>query len=461
LATAEEVYLRTRKHPTVVALPPGPTLRSFDYLYEESDDFEEIYTSIANVILTLGRQAPGVVYAVPGHPLVGEASVGRILDAAPEAHIAVRIVAGLSFVEPVLTAIGVDALAGMQLADATELAAMHHPPLNPDVAALVAQLYHQALAADVKLTLMNQYPPDHPVTLVHSAGTPEELVVTLLLYELDRQLDVAHLTTLYVPPLPRLSSLEGFQETIARLRAPDGCPWDRQQTHQSLRDNLLEEAYEALTALDREDAESLKEELGDLLLQIVLHAQIAVEAGEFAMADVIAAIDTKIKHRHPHVWGTLAVSNAEDVLPLWEARKAEERRAKAGEGDGDRSLLDGVPKTLPALAQADAYGRRVARVGFDWPAIEGVVEKIHEEIKELKAATEKDDQIAEMGDLLFAVANWSRWLGVDPEASLRQANARFATRFAWVESEGRRRGLDLKKLNLDELEALWQQAKDL
>jgi tetrapyrrole methylase family protein/MazG family protein len=459
LEAAEEVFLRTLKHPTVSALPPGPILHSFDHLYEEAAGFEEVYTAIATEILALGRRPQGVVYAVPGHPLVGEASVGRILDAAPVSGLSVQIVAGLSFVEPVLTALGIDALAGLQLVDATELAALYHPPLNPDLPALVAQLYSQPLAADLKLTLLNQYPTDHPLLLVHSAGTTEERTVTVPLYELDRQLDVAHLTTLYVPPLPQLSSFEGFQQTIARLRAPDGCPWDREQTHQSLRTNLLEETYEVLAALDQDDVDALCEELGDLLLQILLHSQIAVEAGEFSMADVIAAVDAKIKHRHPHVWGELAVSGPDEVIRNWALIKAEEKRSAGGDGAPERSLLDGVPEALPALAQADAYGRRAARVGFDWPDVEGVVAKIGEELQELHAATDDEERVNELGDLLLAVANWARWLDVDPEAALRQANTRFARRFARVEAEARRRQLDLTRLDLDALEALWQQVK--
>jgi tetrapyrrole methylase family protein/MazG family protein len=459
LSDVEEVYLRTRKHPTVPALPKHLTLHSFDHLYDQAQDFQEIYTAIAGEILGLGKRPQGVVYAVPGHPLVGEASVGRILDAAAEAGIVVRIVAGLSFVEPVLVALGVDALAGLQIVDATELAAMHHPPLNPDMPALVAQLYSQSLAVDLKLTLMNQYPAQHPVILVHSAGIADERVVPIPLYELDRQMDVAHLTTLYIAPLAYLGSFEGFQESIAKLRAPDGCPWDREQTHRSLRDNLLEETYEALAALDHDDLDALREELGDLLLQIVLHAQIAVEEGEFSMADVIAAVDAKIKYRHPHVWGDVSVSGAAEVTRNWEALKAEERRAAAQVGGPVRSMLQGVPEILPALAQADAYGHRVARVGFDWSALEGVLEKVQEEMAELQAAQDPDEQEAEMGDLLFAVVNWARWLDVDPEAALREANARFARRFGWMEKEARRRGGDLDQLNIDQLEALWQEAK--
>jgi tetrapyrrole methylase family protein/MazG family protein len=461
LGTASEIYLRTQQHPTVTALPSDATVHSFDSLYESAEDFSQVYTAIAAEVLRLGRRPQGVIYAVPGHPLVGEASVGRILDAAREAQISVRVVAGLSFLEPVLTALGVDALTGLQIVDATELATMYHPPLNPDLPALVAQLYSQALAADLKLTLMNQYPPEHPVQLLHGAGTHAERTVTLPLYALDRQRDVAHLTTLYVPPLPQASSLESFQDTIAHLRAPDGCPWDREQTHQSLRTNLLEETYEVLTALDQDDTTALSEELGDLLLQIVLHAQIAVESSEFSMADVIAAIDAKIKHRHPHVWGERAVSGAQDVSRNWEALKAEERRAKGQDKGAGASMLSGVPETLPALAQADAYSRRAARVGFDWPDVHGVVEKIHEEMAELEAAADDEARMSEMGDLLFAVANWARWLHIDPESALRNANARFARRFAWMEAQVRAQDLDWTQLDIEELEALGQAAKPI
>ncbi|MFQ5813859.1 MAG: SAM-dependent methyltransferase, partial [Anaerolineae bacterium] len=303
LREAGEVHLRTRHHPTVASLPPASSLHFFDHLYEEKETFAEVYDEIARQILELGQRPGGVVYAVPGHPLVGEASVQCILALAEQQGMGVRLVEGLSFIEPVLTCLGLDALAGLQIADATELAALHHPCLNPDLPALIAQLYDQQLASDVKLTLMNLYPDEHPITLVRGAGTDQAQTLTVPLYELDRQSDVDHLTSLYVPPLPRPSSLETFQDTIARLRAPGGCPWDREQTHQSLRPHLLEETHETLAALDADDTDALREELGDLLLQIVLQAQIAVEAGEFGLAQVVEGIDAKIKHRHPHVFG--------------------------------------------------------------------------------------------------------------------------------------------------------------
>ena len=452
LENVSEVWLRTEHHPTVTGLPPHLTLHSFDYLYEEAGDFAQVYQAIAGEVLRLGQRPQGVVYAVPGHPLVGEATVGLILSRADEAGLAVRIVEGLSFVEPTLTSLRIDALAGLQVCDAVELASRHHPPLNPDLPALVGQLYSRALTTDVKLTLMNQYPHDHEVVLVHAAGTLEQRLVHLPLYELDRREDIAHLTTLYMPPLPGVSSFEGLQDTVAHLRAPGGCPWDREQTHESLRRGLLEEAYETVEAIDQGDVKALQEELGDLLLQIILQAQIATEEGEFLMAQVIAGIDAKLKHRHPHVWGERTVQGTEEVLRRWEELKREEK----GE---ERSVLDGVPAALPALQQADTYGQRAARVGFDWPEVEGVVAKIREEMAEVEAATTPEEKEAELGDLLFAVVNWARWLKVDPETALRQANARFARRFRDVERVARERGLDLTTLTIDELELLWQEAK--
>ncbi len=452
LSAGREVWLRTARHPTIAHLPAHLALHSFDDLYESAQDFAQVYQAIAERVLELGRRPEGVIYAVPGHPLVGEATVRQVLQTAQGAGLPVRVVEGLSFVEVALTALGLDALdPGLQIYDGIEIATLHHPPLNPDLPALIGQVYSRRLAGDLKLTLMNQYPDEHPVTLIFAAGTDAQRLVRLPLYELDRQ-EVDHLTTLYVPPLPPVSSFEGFQETVAHLRAPDGCPWDREQTHESLRSNLLEEAYEVAAAIDAGDMERLREELGDLLLQIVLHAQMATEAGEFRMADVIAAIDRKLKRRHPHVWGGQRVNNAQEVLSRWEHLKQEER---AGKG----SLLDGVPQAVPALLQAHIYGERAARVGFDWSRPEEVARKVREEMEEVEAACTPEEVEAEVGDLLFAVANWARHLGVEPETALRKANARFASRFRAMEEQARQRGLDMAQMSIAELDRLWEDIK--
>ncbi|MFP4343502.1 MAG: nucleoside triphosphate pyrophosphohydrolase [Anaerolineales bacterium] len=455
LSETPELWLRTTHHPVVADLPPGLRIHSFDALYERADSFQEVYRAIAAEVLTLGRREEGCVYGVPGHPLVGEAAAMHILRGAEQAEVPVRVVAGLSFIEPMLTALRLDALDGLQTLDALAVADLHHPPFNPDLPALIAQIYNRRVASALKLTLMNQYPDDHEVALVDAGGTPAERVAWLPLFAVDRQ-PLGALTSLYVPPLGSVSSFEGFQETIARLRAPEGCPWDREQTHESLRTNLLEEAYEVLESIDRDEPEALREELGDLLLQIVLHAQIATELGEFQMAEVIRSIDEKIKHRHPHVWGEVEVADAEEVSLNWETLKRQERETQGREG---HSLLASVPRTLPALAQAYAYVSRAKHVGFDWPTLEAVKAKVEEEIRELEAARDAEERFIEMGDLLLAVANWARWLGVEPESALREANARFAQRFQHVEEAARQGGVPLEELGVEELLQLWDAAK--
>jgi len=478
LSQAEEVCLRTTRHPTVAGLPAHLTLRSFDELYEKLDDFREVYQTIAEQIITLGRRSEGVIYAVPGHPLVGEASVQHILARAHEEGLAISIVEGLSFIEPVLSVLGIDGLAGLQLADATDLATAHHPPLDPDRPALIGQLYARRLASQVKLTLMNAFPDEHPVTLVWAAGTEASSSVTIPLYELDRDHELDHLTSLYVPSLPGVGGLPRLQETIARLRATNGCPWDREQTHQSLRANLLEETYEVLAALDAEDDGTLCEELGDLLMQIVMHVQIASEEGSFRFADVIGRIDAKLKRRHPHVFGESKVRSTADVLRTWEAIKARERadlpgelsapppdsgdlsQAVPGERKVHRSRLDSVPTVLPALTRAQALSDRAARVGFDWPDVAGVVDKVGEEVAELRAAADPKTREQELGDLLFSLVNVARWLGVDAESALRTTCDRFACRYARMEQEAHAQGLDLSALPLAEQNAMWERAKD-
>jgi tetrapyrrole methylase family protein/MazG family protein len=266
------------------------------------------------------------------------------------------------------------------------------------------------------------------------------------------------LTSLYVPPLGAGTSLEAFQEVIAALRAPDGCPWDREQTHSSLRPHLLEETYEVLAALDASDPAGLSEELGDLLLQIVLHAQIASEAGEFKMAEVIRGIHAKIVRRHPHVFGDLILRDAEGVLQNWERLKAAERQAK---GKAEAGLLDSVALALPALVQAQTYQQRAGRVGFDWRDIQGVLSKLEEELEEVRTAKDDAARAAEIGDLLFSVVNLARWSHVDAESALREANTRFRQRFSFIEKSAREEGRVLQELTLEEMDAYWDKAKKI
>jgi tetrapyrrole methylase family protein/MazG family protein len=249
-----------------------------------------------------------------------------------------------------------------------------------------------------------------------------------------------------------LSKFDSLVGIIARLRGKDGCPWDKEQTHQTLRGNLLSEAYEVLEALDGKDAAELCEELGDLLLQIVLHAQIARDDGEFDIGDVVKGISTKLIRRHPHIFGKTRVKDAAEVMHNWEVLKKEERE----EG---KSMLEGVPKAMPALAYAYEISRRAVRVGFEWQNLEGVIDKLAEEAQEIKEAGSKEEKAQEIGDLLFTLVNFARWQGVDPEAALREANHKFYRRFTKVEEIARERGRELQSLSFREWDDLWEEAK--
>ena len=458
LESADEVYLRTSRHPCVVALPSQPRYHSFDDVYERHEQFSAVYEEIVERVVSLGQRPRGVVYAVPGHPLVGETTVQMVLAQAEAEGLPVSVVAGVSFIEPILTALRLDPFDGLQISDATVLARQHHPNLDPDVGVLIVQLYNRQVAADVKLTLMSLYHDDHAVTLVRAAGTAEETVRRLPLYELDRQEDLDHLTTVYVPPLDKPGSLASYQNVVAALRAPGGCPWDREQTHASLRTHLLEEAYEVLAALDADDMDDLREELGDLLLQVFLHAQIACEDGDFQMIDSVQQVIEKLVRRHPHVFSDETVADSDEVLRNWEQIKRQERAEK---DETFRSLLAGVPLALPALSRALEVQRRAARVGFDWPAVAPVRAKLSEELAEFDGAGDEESRAAELGDLLFSVVNLARWHELDPESILRETVRRFSERFAHIERHAAEAGRPLEEMTLEEMDRLWELAKEV
>ncbi len=457
LDKADEIYLRTRHHPTA-AYFPAEKITSFDEYYETGNTFEEVYEKIVSSVLALGSRPEGVTYAVPGHPFVAEATSPEIIRRAKEAKIPVRVLDGLSFLEPTFALLDLDPFPRCALVDALELAAQHHPVFPPDMPVLISQIYSREVASNVKLTLMAVYPDEHPVKLVHAAGTSQAVVETLPLFEIDRSQHIGLLSSLYVSPLEKETSFEAFQELVAHLRAPEGCPWDREQTHESLRSTLLEETYEVISALDQADAAALEEELGDLMLQIVLHAQIAAEEGEFRMTDVLRGIHTKLVRRHPHVFGNVRLESSDRVVQNWEKLKAAERRENGNEKQ--KGLLDGVPLALPSLAQAQSFQARAARVGFDWNEITPVIEKVREELAEVLGADEARRE-TELGDLLFAAVNLARWYKVDAESALRATNQRFARRFAHIEKRASECGRSLHEMTLEEMDVFWDEAKKI
>jgi tetrapyrrole methylase family protein/MazG family protein len=300
---------------------------------------------------------------------------------------------------------------------------------------------------------MTAYPDEHPVRLIHGAGTKAERVENLPLHAIDRSPHLGLLSSLYVTPQSATTSFETFQEIIARLRAPDGCPWDREQTHLSLRPFLLEETYEALDALDRGDMTDLAEELGDLLLQIVLHAQIATEEEDFNIHEVIDGVGQKLIRRHPHVFSEVEVSGVSGVVRNWEAIKAEERRET--KGSPKTGLLDGVPSSLPALSQAGAIIERVGRVDFNLLISQGSPQSICQKLDKL---AEEGEKLEVIGELLLAVSALAFRYGVDAESALRERLTDFRTRFTWMQTKAADLGKTLGDLTKKEQAILWMQS---
>lgn len=451
LERAGEVYVRSVNHPALAALPPHLNVLSLKGLGVSGTrlaphDIERIALRLSE----LAQRPQGVTYAAPGDPLTEDAISRAAASLARQRGLDVRILPGVSLAQAVAARLGKDPAPAWTVVDALELSALHVPPFAPSAPVLIVQLDTVKGVRRLAACLRAVYPADHPLQMVRSTDLSE---ITLDKLESARVRDAL---ALYLPPLGVEASFEGFHQVVARLRAPDGCPWDREQTHLTLRRHLLEETYEALEAIDAGDATALREELGDLLLQVVLHVQIAAESSEFNMTEVLRGIHTKIVRRHPHVFGATQVEGVQGVLRNWEKLKEAERRAN---GEKEKSLLDGVPPVFPSLAQAQELQDRAARVGFDWPSVEGVEAKVDEELAELRAAKDAAAREAELGDLLFAVVNLARWHKIDAESALRKTNARFRQRFAYIEDDARRRGVETSTLSPEEMNTLWDQAK--
>lgn len=412
---AATIILRTRVHPGLDDLVSDARVVACDDLYESAAKFDDLYDAIADRVCTAaqGSGTGQVVYAVPGHPRFGEHSVRRVVERAATDGIEVQFIDTVSAVDSVATLLGIDPMADeVQLVDGASLAAVVNEepyaggrvvftPLRP---LLISQVYSRPIATGVKLALARLLPDDHPITIVRAAGIPtEEAATTCALYELDHG-PVDHLTTVWVPALGALDAVRDprtLQHVVARLRAPGGCPWDRKQTHTTLRDGIINEAYEVLDAIDAGDEENLAEELGDLFLLIAMHAQLAEENGTFSLEDVYEGITRKLIRRHPHVFGDRTAASADDVVKTWNEVKAEE---KAGRTVPQREkALDGQPRAMPALVRA-------RRVLDKHPYTCGI------------------DPMTDASEALLAVVAGVIDTGHDPETALREALARHVER---------------------------------
>jgi len=459
IARVETRFLRTSRHPSAHLVGDAT---SFDDVYERADQFADVYAEIAETLVGAAVEHGEVLYAVPGSPLVLERTVATLRN---DQRVTVELLPAMSFLDVCWARLGIDPVeAGVRLIDGHDFAAAAAGDRGP---MLVAHTHAKWVLSDIKLAIDDadgddgdDHPGDTPVVLLCSLGTPDEKLVHTTWAEMDHVVEADHLTSLYIPALgvPVASGYQRFHQLARTLR--EQCPWDMEQTHSSLVPYLLEETYEvvdALAALDADDPstdEHLIEELGDLLYQIEFHATIAEQEGRFTIADVTTGIHDKLVRRHPHVFGDVTVGDADEVLTNWEAiKRAEKART---------SIFDGIPTSLPSLAYAQKVQKKAAKLGFDWPDVHGALPKVAEETNELMVAAnggDPDDVIDEAGDLLFAVVNVARHLGVDAEVALRAATNKFRRRFVAVEQLAADRGIDLHNSDLATLDALWDEVK--
>lgn len=469
----ENRYVRTWRHPNSAVLGEAT---SFDDVYESADRFEDVYATIVDLLVAAAQQHGAILYAVPGSPLILERSVRALLA---DDRVPCTVLPAMSFLDVVWSRLRIDPVeSAVRLIDGHEFAKAasgEHGPM------LITHTHANWVLSDIKIAVEHAT-GDEPVTILQRLGTDDERIIETTWSELDRAAEADHLTCVYVPRLGRPvgDHYVRFHELARTLR--EQCPWDRQQTHQTLVPYLVEEAFELVDALQAQNVDDpasdshVIEELGDLLYHIEFHAAIAEQEGRFSIVDVADGIHDKLVRRHPHVFAPpgserVEANDAAAVLANWdEIKRAEKQRA---------SIFDGVSTSQPALALAQQVQHKAAKVGFDWDDVGGPLEKVREELDELTAAIAEAPPGAigehaaeamttgvggahvfdELGDLLFAVVNAARHLGVDAELALRSAAGKFRTRFGGVEALAAERGIDIGEADLAALDVLWDDVK--
>ncbi|MDU1847467.1 MAG: nucleoside triphosphate pyrophosphohydrolase [Niallia nealsonii] len=453
------VYVRTNDHPVISTLEEeGVIFHSFDSIYEKHEQFEAVYKEIVEVLLEKAKETD-IVYAVPGHPLVAEKTVQLLIEKDKEGIVSIEIAGGQSFLDSIFQALRIDPIEGFQLLDGT---ALNRSSIQLRNHLIIGQVYDAFSASEVKLTLMDVLPYDYPIKIVTAAGSILEKIKEIELHELDREIDLNNLTSIYVPPVQEEKLLykefSQLRHIIAELRGPNGCPWDKKQTHESLRKYLLEESYELIEAINEGDIDHIIEELGDVLLQVMLHSQVGEDEGYFSIDDVIEGISDKMIRRHPHVFGEEQAESVDDVMKHWQNAKKQEAKEET------ESILDGINRAMPNLLQAYELQRKAAKVGFDWLNVEGAWEKVKEEIlefqEELKEANNREQIESEFGDVLFSLVNIARFYKVDPELAIFQTNKKFLQRFSYIEKKVKESERDWSDMSLEELDGFWNEAKE-
>ncbi|OPJ55086.1 nucleoside triphosphate pyrophosphohydrolase/pyrophosphatase MazG [Alkalithermobacter paradoxus] len=456
LKNSKNIYLRTEKHPIVKDLTKeGINYTGLDYFYEKESNFESVYENISKFIIEKSKKED-IVYAVPGHPRVAEQTVDIIENIAIKENIKINIIPSMSFVDAMFNTLGVDPVHGFKLTDALNI---ESEKIDTNSNLVITQVYDKFTASNLKVKLMDYYNDDTDIYVVRGAGIKDlETVQKLKLYEMDIEGNFDYLTSVYIPKADekKFKDVYDLEDIMEKLRSENGCSWDKKQTHESLKTYIIEEAYELVEAIEKEDIDELIEELGDILLQVVFHCQIGKEEGYFDLNEVAHGICNKLIYRHPHVFEGKKIQG--DYNKQWEELKKKEK----GESTITESLTR-IPKHLPALMKSNKIQSKAAMVGFDWDNIEDVYKKIQEEFKEvIDAQRNLNIQYIEeeIGDLLFAVVNLARFLNVNPENALNKTNQKFIDRFKFIEESAKNMNKKLEDMTLEEMDELWNKAKN-
>jgi tetrapyrrole methylase family protein/MazG family protein len=457
LQSGAKVFLRTYKHPNVDYLKGlGINFKTYDEKYDTLDSFDEVYSSIAEELMKEYGEHKEIVYAVPGHPLVAEKSVGNLIKLCEQHKVEYKIYPAVSFIDVIMESLKLDPVEGLKVLDAFDI---KNQVLDKRIGTIITQVYNKFIASEVKLALNDYYKDDTEIYFIRAAGVKgEESIRRMPLYDLDRQEDIDHLTSVYIPrDLSNTMDFNDLTQIMDTLRSEDGCPWDREQTHESLKRYLVEECYEVLEAIDEKNEDMLVEELGDVLLQVVFHAQLGKEDGYFDIKDVIKAVSNKMIERHPHIFGEAKVKDSNEVLANWDEIKKKEKGFKTYTEE-----LRHIPKNLPALIRAEKVQGKARKVGFDWDKVEDALDKVLEEFEEVKDVYKDKNKariLEEMGDLIFSAVNVCRFLDIEPENALNYTIEKFINRFEYIENTASAKGMKLSDVTLQQMDALWEEAK--
>ena len=457
LQGSKNLYFRTEKHPTVDYLKNRlETFKTCDNYYEEGSSFDEVYSNIAKNMIEEYKIYGELVYAVPGHPLVAERSVLNLINLCNENNIEYKILPAVSFVDAMMDRLQIDPIEGLKIIDAFDI---KNQILDKRIGTIITQVYNPLIASEVKLELLEYYHDETEIYYVRAAGIEgEESIRKIPIYELDMQEDIDYLTSVYIPKnLDNKKDVHDLVNLIRTLRSEDGCPWDREQTHESIKNQLLEECYEVMDAIEKDDIDLLIEELGDVLLHVIFHAVIGEEDGYFNLSEVVDGVCNKMIYRHPHVFSNAMADTSEDVLKNWDDIKSQEKKFNTISEE-----IDAIANALPALLKAHKVQKKAARVGFDFENALEAAAKVQEELNEILNEYNSNNMeriIDEVGDLLFACVNLARLLKVDEEEALNKASKKFARRFKYVEDKVLQNNKSMKDVSIDELNKFWDEAK--